>query len=75
MVPDAAVDYEELEAIGGAYGCAVGLVSMVLFYCIRVALGTYGIPRVVEEREQWKWSNIAVSLVHSSLVSVWIAAR
>lgn len=50
---------------GAKYGLTVVFVSVVLFYFTSL-LAQYLRPKVAD-RQEWRWKNISVSLVHAIL--------
>lgn len=68
----ATLDDSQSVATTTPYGYAVAAVSMVTFKLVHFAIGRLiGPPSACKtELERWKWMNIAVSWVHSTIVGI-----
>ena len=68
----AALDDDRPVTMTTPYGYAVAAMSIVVFKLVHFAIGrAVGPPAsCATELDRWKWMNIAVSWVHSTLVGI-----
>lgn len=55
---------------GAKHGLYVSFSSALLFY-LSSLIAEYVTPKVIAERQRWRWKNISVSLFHAVISGIW----
>ncbi|XP_074642616.1 TLC domain-containing protein 2-like [Tubulanus polymorphus] len=53
------------------YGIFTLLFSMLFFHILKTIVNFYGAPKVVPDKDEWRWKNLFVSWIHALIVGSW----